>query len=278
MIDEVILQRHGRTAFNLARRLQGQIDVPLDIVGQWQADHAAYELADRLYWAKISHIARNPTLLAQPGEGAARRSDIEEYELAPAARRTLLVTSSPLFRARQTAHATADILGLPVATDAGLLERAFGQWEGLTREEIAERWPGAYDSWTAHRGGELAYGVESRHDVGERGAKALIRIVREHADDPTPTTLLAVSHGSWIVATVSTLLDMDVDDLNALGGMRNAFWTTMRVSRGADGLRWELEEFNEGPSLAAHVDWDNGPEALRHPGMPLWKPVRSGRA
>lgn len=34
MIDEVIFLRHGRTGFNLQRRLQGQIDIPLDIVGQ----------------------------------------------------------------------------------------------------------------------------------------------------------------------------------------------------------------------------------------------------
>ena len=36
MIDEVMMLRHGRTQYNLEHRLQGQIDVPLDIVGQWQ--------------------------------------------------------------------------------------------------------------------------------------------------------------------------------------------------------------------------------------------------
>ena len=38
MIDEVMMLRHGRTQYNLEHRLQGQIDVPLDIVGQWQVD------------------------------------------------------------------------------------------------------------------------------------------------------------------------------------------------------------------------------------------------
>ena len=47
MIDEVIFLRHGRTGFNLQRRLQGQIDIPLDIVGQWQVDQSAYSLAQR---------------------------------------------------------------------------------------------------------------------------------------------------------------------------------------------------------------------------------------
>lgn len=47
MIDEVLFLRHGRTAYNLGRRLQGQIDIPLDIVGRWQVDQSAYELARR---------------------------------------------------------------------------------------------------------------------------------------------------------------------------------------------------------------------------------------
>ena len=60
MIDEVMFMRHGRTAFNLQRRLQGQIDIPLDIVGQWQVDMSGFTLAQRFYWAKVSNIARHP--------------------------------------------------------------------------------------------------------------------------------------------------------------------------------------------------------------------------
>ena len=33
----LILWRHGRTAYNAGGRLQGQVDIPLDEVGQWQA-------------------------------------------------------------------------------------------------------------------------------------------------------------------------------------------------------------------------------------------------
>ena len=52
MIDEVMMLRHGRTQYNLEHRLQGQIDVPLDIVGQWQVDQTGFALASRYYWAK----------------------------------------------------------------------------------------------------------------------------------------------------------------------------------------------------------------------------------
>ena len=93
MIDEVVFLRHGRTAFNVARRLQGQIDVPLDIIGQWQADQSASELARRYYWAKVANIARHPDTLAQPGPGAAKSSDTEEYRQVPASSRRMGVVS-----------------------------------------------------------------------------------------------------------------------------------------------------------------------------------------
>ena len=66
MIDEVMFMRHGRTAFNLQRRLQGQIDIPLDIVGQWQVDMSGFTLAQRFYWAKVSNIARHPGFPSPP--------------------------------------------------------------------------------------------------------------------------------------------------------------------------------------------------------------------
>ena len=149
MIDEVVFLRHGRTAFNVARRLQGQIDVPLDIIGQWQADQSASELARRYYWAKVANIARHPDTLAQPGPGAAKSSDTEEYRQVPASSRRMVVVSSDLFRALQTAHAFADMLGLDVTADARLRERSFGQWEGMTRDEIRAEHADAYDSWRA---------------------------------------------------------------------------------------------------------------------------------
>ena len=238
MIDEVLFLRHGRTAYNLARRLQGQIDIPLDIVGRWQADQSAYELAKTYYWAKVAHLAEHNDQLAQP--------------------------------------TYADPLGLEVHPDARVRERSFGEWEGMTREEICEHYADDYHSWRAHTGGETKHGVESRIHTGRRGAEAVRDIVAKHHDETMPTTLLLVGHGSWIVATVAVLLDMDPDDLNNVGAMRNAFWTRMTPHtdpRNADRPTWKLEEFNQGPAIASFADWENGPESLRAPGMPLWKPI-----
>ena len=47
--------------------------------------------------------------------------------------------------------------------------------------------------------------------------------------DSTPTTLMLVTHGSWITATISNLLELDPDGMNALGGMRNACWCRLKV-------------------------------------------------
>ena len=134
MIDEVLFLRHGRTAYNLARRLQGQIDIPLDIVGRWQADQSAYELAKKYYWAKVAHLADHNDELAQPAYKGAYLANIDEINEAPAASRRMVVVSSDLFRAQQTAHAIADLLGLDVVLDPHLRERSFGEWEGMTRE------------------------------------------------------------------------------------------------------------------------------------------------
>ncbi|KFI45188.1 histidine phosphatase family protein [Bifidobacterium biavatii] len=277
MIDEVVMLRHGRTSYNLARRLQGQIDVPLDIVGQWQADQAGFELAQRYYWAKVGNIARNPQLLAQPGPDAAERSSIDEYRQAPASRRRLAVVASDLFRAQQTAHAFADLLGIPVELDPRLRERRFGQWEGLTREEIRAMDEAAYVSWRRHEGGELAYGVESRRDVGRRGAETMREIVADPRYAGEPTTLVVVGHGSWIAATIETLIGLDPDG-NALGGIRNASWSRLSVVGAMGGVPldepvWQLDEFNRSPMIAQYADWENGPADLRGPGMPGWKPI-----
>lgn len=60
--------------------------------------------------------------------------------------------TSDLFRAQQTAHAFADILGLPVTCDQRLRERSFGEWEGMTRAEIKAVAADDYASWKQHTG------------------------------------------------------------------------------------------------------------------------------
>jgi broad specificity phosphatase PhoE len=100
--------RHGETEWNAERRLQGQLDVPLNDTGRRQS-------------AQCADILR--ALIA------ARRRTPGDF--------TFL--SSPLSRARETMEILRTGLGLPCAgyaTDDRLRELSFGHWEGLTYKEV----------------------------------------------------------------------------------------------------------------------------------------------
>lgn len=136
MTRRAILWRHGRTAWNLANRFQGQLDVPLDDVGRGQAAQAADLLAGF---------------------------------------RPALVVSSDLSRAAATAEALATVIGVGVESDPGLREADAGSWQGMTHAEIAERdadllrrWRSASDVRPGHTG-------ETRTEVGRRVAVAVDR-------------------------------------------------------------------------------------------------------
>jgi uncharacterized phosphatase len=102
-VTVLALVRHGRTSWNLERRLQGRTDRPLDDIGRRQAEAAARTLASRP-WASV--------------------------------------LCSPLSRAQETAALIAAELGTPApVSDVRLLERDYGVAEGITVAEAHERWP-----------------------------------------------------------------------------------------------------------------------------------------
>lgn len=109
-MTEILLIRHGETAWNAVRRLQGHLDVPLNEEGERQA-------------AALGRALREEPLDA--------------------------VFSSDLQRALQTARAVAQSRGIEVRIDAGLRERAFGGFEGLMYAEIGAHFPDAYAAWKA---------------------------------------------------------------------------------------------------------------------------------
>lgn len=139
----VLAIRHGETAWNVDTRMQGQLDIPLNDHGRWQARCVAEALA---------------------GEDVTA------------------IYSSDLLRALDTARAIALPHELEVRIDSGLRERAFGHFEGLTYLEIAERWPLEGERWR-RRDPEFAPrdGGESLRDFFERCVNACRRIAAAHA-------------------------------------------------------------------------------------------------
>lgn len=107
---ELVLVRHGETAWNRARRIQGHIDIALNEVGHQQAWRTGRRLA------------------LEPIAG---------------------IVSSDLARARQTAAAIAQACGLPVEIDLRLRERAFGAFEGRDHAEIERDCAADYARWKA---------------------------------------------------------------------------------------------------------------------------------
>ena len=108
MSRQLLLLRHGRTAFNAAGRFQGQVDVPLDDEGRAQA--------------------------AQVGPLIASRNPVQ-------------VISSDSSRAADTAAAVADAAGLTLTFDERLREIDVGGWSGRTLDQVEVEFTQEYKDW-----------------------------------------------------------------------------------------------------------------------------------
>lgn len=147
------LVRHGETDWNLARRIQGSTDVPLNETGRSQATATGRLLAQR-HWDAIY--------------------------------------SSPLSRARETASIIAEMIGLPSPRPVEkLVERAYGDAEGLADPELSTRFPGDTP----------VPGRESRGAVLARVLPALVALAEAHPDE----TIIVVSHGGVIRSVLNAV-------------------------------------------------------------------------
>jgi probable phosphoglycerate mutase len=194
-----VLWRHGQTAWNLEGRFQGTTDIPLTETGLAQAKRAARLLA----------------------------------ALKPDA-----IIASDLRRAADTAAELSALTELEVAHYEGLRETYAGVWQGLTHQEITERFGEEYAAWK--RGEPVRRGGgELETEVADRAAP----VVLEAADKlPDGGTLVVVSHGGAIRTTIGRLLGLDPFTWESLGGLSNCCWSVL--SEGARG--WRLQEHNAG--------------------------------
>lgn len=139
------LLRHGQTDWNIGLRLQGITDIPLNETGLAQAKLAAQFLT--------------------PGDWD-------------------FVSSSPLSRALITAQTVAEHIGIPeVQIEPLLLERSFGEAEGLTHAQ----WKAAYPDGKPPAG-------ETLDELRFRANSLLETLLTRYRG----TRVLAVSHGAMI--------------------------------------------------------------------------------
>lgn len=195
----IIVWRHGQTDWNVAGRLQGQTDTVLNATGRAQAA----EMASRL--AVLSPVR---------------------------------IVSSDLRRAADTAAALSRIVDLPVETDVRLREVAFGEREGLTREEIRARYPELEERF--RRGEEIVSpGGESHASAAARFSGALREVVAAMADDET---VVLVAHGAVIRVGVCDFIGLPQEHWRSFGGFSNGCWAVLQ-----EGFaRWQVTEWNAG--------------------------------
>ena len=168
--------RHGETDWNLARRYQGQRDIPLNATGREQARRNGH------------------TLLTALGAGAA----------------TLDYVASPLLRAKQTIEIVRSELGLAAdafRTDARLMEINYGHWEGRCWQDIANVDAAGYRAREADVWNWQPQGGESYQMLADRVGGWLSEIVRD---------TVAVAHGGVSRALRLLLLGLTPREAMAL--------------------------------------------------------------
>jgi broad specificity phosphatase PhoE len=127
---------------------------------------------------------------------------------------------------------------LQVAHDEALRETYAGSWQGLTHDEIVERYGEQYAAWK--RGEPVRRGGgELETEVAERAAPVVERNVDKLPDGGT---LVVVSHGGTIRTTIGRFLGLEPQNWEALGGLSNCCWSVL-----GEGMRgWRLLEHNAG--------------------------------
>ncbi|GEA89186.1 bifunctional RNase H/acid phosphatase [Cellulomonas cellasea] len=169
----VVLVRHGETTMTVSRGYSGSSEPgpSLNDHGRAQAAAAA-ELVRRVgrdLWGDIPY----PTELL----------------------------ASPMVRTQETAAVVARRLGLPVGTEPAFREADFGAWQGLTAEQIEERWPGMLVPW--HTEADVRPpGGESIEDVGRRIRGGLDALLAGGVD----RTVVVVSHAVAIRAALGVAM------------------------------------------------------------------------
>ena len=151
-MTRIVLVRHGQTAWNREIRFRGQIDVPLDEFGLEQAEATGRYVAAR--WPVAA------------------------------------VYASWMGRAMQTAAPIARAHDLTVQPMAGLLDIDFGEWGGLSPDEVAQRYPNLLRAWYDAPHTLQIPGGESLSLVRERALSGLAEVTARHSDE----TVALVSH------------------------------------------------------------------------------------
>lgn len=194
-ICRLLLIRHGETLWNNEMKLQGHQDVPLSARGVEQARALGKRLA-------IQEIAA--------------------------------VYSSDLARAAETARQIAAPHRLDVKMLPALREMHFGHWEGLTFNEIREKYGDSIKHWWGSPLSMSVPGGEGLSSLISRVIPAVRQIVEKHMGEQ----VALVCHGGPVRCIIGTVLNMDLNKY------------------------WKIRQDNTALNIIDFSDWDSGVLAL----------------
>ena len=183
----VLLIRHGETAWNAEKRLQGHLDIALNAEGERQAALLGAALAAE----RIDHII-----------------------------------SSDLQRARQTAEAIARTRGVQVGIDPALRERCYGGFEGLLYSEIAARFPLEFAAWQARDVDAVLPPGTNRGESFRAFFERTTGAIAAHAAAHRGKTIALVAHGGVLECAYRAALGLSLEtprDFKVLNASVNRF-------------------------------------------------------
>lgn len=174
-MTKIILVRHGHVAGISPERFRGRADLELTPEGRRQAEATARRI--RAGWTAAALYA------------------------------------SPLSRCLTTAEAIGKPFGLSPTPIPGLMDIDYGEWQGLTPDEVARRWPEPLDTWYRAPHWAAIPGGESLQDVLTRAVAALRDVIGRHPSD----TVVLVGHDSVNRVILLHALDLPLSRYRRLG-------------------------------------------------------------
>ena len=151
------------------------------------------------------------------------------------------IISSDLIRAQSTAAALAALTDIKVEINPNLRETDGGLWEGKLASENRATHGELFANW--YEGGDEPAGVtgERRSDVAKRAVAVIEKETTNFSG-----TIVFVTHGGTVRSVLGSILKLPIAQWGVIGGLSNACWSILELTKHHTGSRWYLAEHNAG--------------------------------
>jgi len=151
------------------------------------------------------------------------------------------IISSDLIRAQETAAPLAGLTDITVEINPNLRETDGGLWEGKLASENRATHGELFANW--YEGGDEPAGVtgERRSDVAKRAVAVIEKETTNFSG-----TIVFVTHGGTVRSVLGSILKLPIAQWGVIGGLSNACWSILELTKHHTGSRWYLAEHNAG--------------------------------